>query len=166
MRIFLTKLLASSLLGLTVSLSWASTNDPLLGYWRTIDDETGFAKAIVQIQEAQNGTYLSTIVATVDRPDYVAAEKCINCPAPFTDRKIVGLPILWNLSNSDQSTRGKEKRYAKGFLIDPLSGKFYQISARLSGDARRLTLRGHIIGVPFIGRTQTWIRETNYSPKK
>lgn len=166
MRIFLTKLLASSLLGLTVSLSWASTNDPLLGYWRTIDDETGFAKAIVQIQNTENGSYLSTIVATVERPDYVAAEKCMNCPAPFTDRKIVGMPLLWNLRATDQTGSGNERRYTDGYLIDPLSGKFYQISARLSGDGRRLTLRGHIIGVPFIGRTQTWIRDTHYSSKK
>ena len=158
------RFVAFGLLAMSASLSLAA--DPILGHWRTIDDETGFAKAIVHIQEAQNGTYLSTIVATVDRPDYVAAEKCMNCPAPFTDRKIVGLPVLWNLRNSNEETRGKEKRYADGFLIDPLSGKFYQISARLSGDARRLTLRGHIIGVPFIGRTQTWIRETNYTPKK
>lgn len=166
MRGVLIRLMTVGLLGLQAGVSWAATNDPLLGYWRTIDDETGFAKAIVQIQEAQNGSYLSTIVATVDRPDYIAAEKCINCPAPFTDRKIIGLPLLWNLRTMDQTGRDGEKRYDKGYLIDPLSGKFYQIAARLSADGRRLTLRGHIIGIPLVGRTQTWLRDTTYTPTK
>lgn len=166
MRRFITKLITLSLLSLYAGLSLANTNDPLLGYWRTIDDETGFAKAIVQIQIAANGSYLSTIVATVDRPDYIAAERCINCPAPFTNRKIIGLPLLWNLRTVDHTGSNHETRYDKGYLIDPLSGKFYQISARLSADGRRLTLRGHIIGVPFVGRTQTWMRDTNYTPVK
>lgn len=165
MRSFLIRLMTTFLLGLTASLSWANANDPILGYWRTIDDTTGFAKAIVRIQNAQNGSYLATIVATVERPDYTPAEKCINCPAPFTDRKIIGLPLLWNLRASEKLTRSNEKRYVDGFVIDPLSGKFYQGEARVSRDGRRLTLRGHIIGVPFMGRTQTWLREVDYKPK-
>lgn len=165
MRNLLAYIMAFCMFGLTATVAWANPADPILGYWRTIDDETGFAKAIVHIQNAQNGSYLSTIVATVERPDYTPAERCINCPAPFTDRKIVGIPLLWNLRAADKAGRGNERRYDKGYLIDPLSGKFYQISARLSSDGRRLTLRGHIIGVPFIGRTQTWIREADYKPK-
>lgn len=160
-----TRFIAACLLSLTASLSWANANDPILGYWRTIDDTTGFAKAIVHIQNAQNGTYLATIVATVERPDYTPAEKCINCPAPFTDRKIIGLPILWNLRSSDKTNRANEKQYTNGYVIDPLSGKFYQGEVRISRDGRRLTLRGHVIGVPFMGRTQTWLREANYQPK-
>ena len=155
------RLIAICLLSLTSSLTWADANDPILGYWRTIDDETGFAKAIVHIQNAQNGSY----VATVERPDYTPAEKCRNCPAPFTDRKIIGLPILWNIKASDKVGRGNEKRYVDGFVIDPLSGKFYQGEARVSRDGRRLTMRGHIIGIPFLGRTQTWLREIDYKPK-
>ena len=165
MRNLLAYIMAFCMFGLTASAAWANPAEPILGYRRTIDDETGFAKAIVHIQNAQNGSYLSTIVATVERPDYTPAERCINCPAPFTDRKIVGIPLLWNLRAADKAGRGNERRYDKGYLIDPLSGKFYQISARLSSDGRRLTLRGHIIGVPFIGRTQTWIREADYKPK-
>ncbi len=164
-RIF-SALVTTLALSLSSVAVYAANDDQISGYWRSIDDATGFAKAIVQIQEAQNGSYLSTIVATVDRPDYIAAEKCINCPAPFTDRKIIGLPLLWNLRTMDQTGRGGEKRYDKGYLIDPLSGKFYQIAARLSADGRRLTLRGHIIGIPLVGRTQTWLRDTTYTPTK
>lgn len=162
---YLIRLMAICLFSITSTLTLANPNDAILGYWRTIDDATGFAKAIVIVQKAQNGSYLGTIVATVERPDYTPAEKCQNCPAPFTDRKIIGLPILWNLQPSDKLGRSNEKRYVGGYVIDPLNGKFYQGEARVSRDGRRLTMRGHIIGVPFLGRTQTWLRETDYKPK-
>jgi len=165
MRNLWVRLVATCLISVSASVAWASTVDPILGHWRTIDDSTGFAKAIVHIQEAQNGSYLGTIVATVERPDYTPAERCIKCPAPFTDRKIIGLPILWNLKASEATNRAKEKQYVGGYVIDPLSGKFYQGEVRLSRDGRRLTLRGHVIGVPFLGRTQTWLREADYKPK-
>lgn len=165
MRNLLAYIMAFCMFGLSATVAWANPADPILGYWRTIDDTTGFAKAIVHIQNAQNGSYLGTIVATVARPDYTPAEKCINCPAPFTDRKIIGLPILWNLRSSDKTNRANEKQYTNGYVIDPLSGKFYQGEVRISRDGRRLTLRGHVIGVPFMGRTQTWLREANYQPK-
>lgn len=165
MRKLLAYILAFCMFGLTATVVSANPADPILGYWRTIDDTTGFAKAIVHIQNAQNGTYIATIVATVERPDYIPAEKCRNCPAPFTDRKIVGLPLLWNLRVSEQNQGGSEKQYVGGYVIDPLSGKFYQGQAKVSRDGRRLTLRGHIIGVPFMGRTQTWLREVDYKPK-
>lgn len=146
-------------------LAYADGSDPILGYWRTIDDTTGFAKAIVQIQATESGSYVGTILATVERPDYTPAEKCMNCPPPFTDRKIIGLPVVWNLKSSHDANRANERQYSDGYVIDPLNGKFYQGNVRVSRDGRRMTLRGHIIGVPFMGRTQTWFREVDYKPK-
>lgn len=167
MRGFLIGLLTTGLLGLPVTLSWAAENDPILGYWRTIDDTTGFAKAVVQVQNTENGMYSATIVTTLARPDYTPAKYCLQCPAPFTDREIIGLPVLWNLRSSEKSGSNNEKMYTDGYVIDPLSGKIYQSEARISRDGRRLTLRGNVIGVPLIGqgRTQTWLREANYHPK-
>lgn len=161
MRGLLIGLLTTGLLGLNVSLSWANTSDPLLGYWRTIDDETGFAKAIVQIQKASNGTYIGNIVETVERPNYTAAEFCVDCPAPFTNRRLVDMPVVWNMKPDPN----KELHYTGGYIIDPLSGKIYALETRLSADNRRLRIRGKIIGAGFLNRTQTWQRENNYTPK-
>ena len=79
----------------------------------------------------------------------------------------LGLPVLWNLRSSEKSGNNSEKMYTDGYIIDPLSGKIYQSEARVSNDGRRLTLRGHIIGMPLMGqgRTQTWLREANYTPR-
>ncbi len=167
MRGFLIGLLTTGLLGLNLSAACATESDPILGYWRTIDDTTGFAKAVVQVQNTENGTYSATIVATLARPDYTPAKQCHNCPAPFTDREIIGLPVLWNLRTSDKTGSNTENTYTNGYVIDPLSGKIYQSEAKVSRDGRRLTLRGHIVGMPLMGqgRTQTWLREANYGSK-
>ena len=167
MRGFLIGLLSTGLLSLHVSLAWADETDPIIGYWRTIDDTTGFAKAVVQVQNTENGAYSATVIATVARPDYTPAKYCNNCPAPFTDREIIGLPVLWNLRPSEKSSSNSDKLYSNGYVIDPLSGKIYQSEAKVSRDGRRLTLRGHVVGMPLMGqgRTQTWLREANYTPK-
>lgn len=166
MRIFLVSLLSAGLLGFGIGAASAAGEDPIVGYWRTIDDTTGFAKAVVQVQNTENGVYSATVVATLPRPDYTPAKYCNNCPAPFTDREIIGMPVLWNLRTSDKPSSNSEKNYTNGYVIDPLSGKIYQSEARVSRDGRRLTLRGHVVGAPLIGqgRTQTWLRDTSYTP--
>lgn len=139
----------------------ANNNDQINGYWRSIDDTTGFAKAIVEIKMASNGTYLATVAETIERPNYTAAEFCVDCPAPFTNRKVVDMPVVWNLKADPK----REFYYTGGYIIDPLSGKIYGLEARLSPDNRRLRMRGKVIGAGFLNRTQTWVRENNYTPK-
>ena len=148
-------------LTLGASLAHAAQPDDILGYWRTIDDETGFAKAIVHIQKAKDGTYLGTVAETVERPDYTPAEFCQDCPAPFINRRIVDMPLIWNMKVDPR----KELSYTGGYAIDPLSGKIYAGDIRLSQDGRRLSMRGKVIGAGFLNRTQTWLRENNYKPK-
>lgn len=163
MSTFLSRTLIAASLSLGAWTAHAEpTTDDIVGYWRTIDDKTGFAKAVVQIQKANNGTFVGTIVRTVPRPDYTPAEKCRNCPKPFTDRKIIGLPLLWNIK-SDGTTDVNRWRYVEGYAIDPLSGKIYHGKAKVSADGRRLMLRGYI-GFSALGRTQIWIREDKNSP--
>jgi uncharacterized protein (DUF2147 family) len=148
-------------MGLSTVTVYASDADQITGYWRTIDDATGFAKAIVQIQKSSNGSYLGSVVETIERPNYTAAEFCVDCPAPFTNRKLTEMPVVWNLKPDPK----KEFHYTDGYLIDPLSGKIYALESRLSPDNRRLRMRGRVIGAGFLNRTQTWIREANYTPK-
>lgn len=141
------------------------TNAPsptdIAGYWRNIDDVTGFSKGIVHIQPTTNGTYFGRIVDIIPRPNYVPMERCNNCPEPFKDQKILGLTAVWNLQANLKSTRN----YHDGYVIDPLNGKIYAADVRVSADGRRLTLRGSVIGASLLKRSQTWIREPNYVPK-
>ncbi len=132
--------------------AWAA--DSPEGNWRTIDDRSGFAKALVRIVKEADGTYSGTITKTIPRPDYTPQDFCHNCPAPYTGQKIVGLKILSGLqvdpNNPNQLINGK--------VLDPLSGKLYNCKAKLSNEGRRLSIRGYI-GVSMLGRTQVWLHD-------
>ena len=144
------------------SAAQAVDPDSIVGYWRTIDDETGFAKAVVQIQKSKDGKYIGAIVETIPRPDYTPVSICQKCPAPFTNKNVMDIPLVWNLKVDPN----KESSYTNGYVIDPLSGKIYAVDLQISPNGRRILLRGKVIGAGFLNRTQTWLREINYKPKQ
>jgi uncharacterized protein (DUF2147 family) len=149
--------LSAGLLAVSSMSAMAAQNpDDVIGYWRTIDDQTGFSKAIVRIQKAVDGTYLGTIVKIIPRPDYTPKVYCYRCPQPFTGKKILGLPLLWNAKYNDNGR--STISYGDAYVIDPLSGKIYNGKMKLSPDNRRLIMRGYV-GVSALGRTQIWVRE-------
>ncbi|MEY2863825.1 MAG: hypothetical protein RLY58_1532 [Pseudomonadota bacterium] len=122
------------------------------GVWRTIDDRTGFARALVKIQKTPDGQYHGMITRVLPRPDYTPKKTCQNCPKPFTDQPIEGLHLLWNLHEEGSTTK-----LVGGYIIDPLTGNIYNCKANLSKDGRRLAMRG-FTDVSMLGRSQTWIR--------
>ena len=138
------------LLGM-MSLTHASD---LAGTWRTVDDKTGYVRAIVQVEKMKDNTYVGTIVKDFPAPGELALTHCQNCPAPFTNKPIIGLTILQKFrANPDSKTD-----FIDAKVLDPRSGKTYQAKARLNSSGNRLTLRG-FIGISLIGRSQTWIRQ-------
>lgn len=153
-RTFKSLLIASTLS--LLSLTTYAAPQPIEGIWRTIDDKTGFAKALVKIEYMPKYGYVGTIIKIIPRPDYTPKEFCVKCPQPFTDRKILGITPLWGLEAKDPEGR----LYEGGFILDPLSGHIYRSKAKISADGRRLTMRGYI-GISVLGRTQTWIREVD-----
>lgn len=48
--------------------------------------------------------------------------------------------------------------YIGGQILDPDNGKVYHSTVRLTDDGKRLSVRGYI-GVPMLGRSQTWMRQ-------
>lgn len=142
------KILAALLLSFSSSAVFA---EDLSGSWKNIDDKTGSSKAILEIRQETNGTYTAKIVKVTPRPGYTAKETCVNCPAPYTDKPILGMDVLKGL----KPTAGSN--FTQGKIIDPLSGHIYSMKAKLSPNGKRLTLRGYV-GVSALGRSQTWIR--------
>ena len=142
--------------GMSLTGQVMAAPDSITGYWRTIDDRTGFAKGIVRIDRATDGTYSATVVKAIPRPGYTPKEFCINCPAPYTGKRIVGITHLTGLKQQSDNAR----QFDGGKILDPLSGKIYSCKARLSPDGRRLTMRGYM-GVSLLGRSQSWLRETD-----
>ncbi|MCY1161519.1 hypothetical protein D9M71_11370 [compost metagenome] len=124
----------------------------LSGTWQQIDDKTGSPKAIIEIHKSSNNTFTGKVVKITPRLGYTPWEKCVNCPSPYTDQPILGLEIFKNLKFEG------ENLYAGGQILDPLSGKIYNLKGKQSTNGKRLLLRGYI-GISAIGRTQTWIRQ-------
>ncbi len=149
-------------LGLAASGLAQAVPDDILGYWRVIDDRTGFAKAIAFFNKNADGYYVGRIMSTIPRPDYTPITVCQKCPPPFTNRKVIGMPVAWFKANPT-AIEGKTWEYTQGHALDPIQGRIYQGKAKISPDRRRLTMRGYL-GVSLLGRTQTWIREDAGSP--
>ncbi|OAL80852.1 DUF2147 domain-containing protein [Acinetobacter sp. ANC 4779] len=126
--------------------------EDITGTWKTIDDKTGSSKAILEMRQENNGTYTAKIIKVTPRPGYTPKETCINCPAPYTNKPILGLDILTGLKAAD------DYHFVNAKVLDPLTGKIYSGKAKLSANGKRLTLRGYV-GVSALGRSQTWIKQ-------
>ena len=138
--------------GLTLSmLCGGAFAQDLTGTWQQIDDKSGSPKAIIEIRKESNNTYTGKIVKITPRPGYTPKEICDNCPAPYTNKPILGLDIATGLKQTDNST------YTGGKILDPNTGKVYGLKAKLSANGKRLHMRGYL-GVSALGRNQIWIR--------
>ena len=148
----MTKLMNSGLL-LAVALLFSATalaQSPV-GEWRTIDDETGEPKSIVEIYE-QDGKLFGKIVQILPEG---RSTICDDCEGEYAGRELIGAVILRDLERDGDEWDG-------GKITDPKNGKTYNVKMSLQ-DANTLDVRG-FIKVPLmgsaLGRTQTWYRVT------
>ncbi|GIL21639.1 MAG: hypothetical protein BroJett042_01520 [Bacteroidota bacterium] len=120
----------------------------IAGKWKTIDDETGKPKSVVEIAE-RNGKFYGKIVRLFRGPAEDQDPICDKCPADDDryKKKIIGMEILRNLGKDDDE-------YSGGTILDPNNGKIYRCKVWLEGN--NLKLRGYL--GPFF-RTQTWLPE-------
>lgn len=115
------------------------------GLWKTIDDNTGRPRSVVEITD-QGGRLHGRIVKLFrdagEDPDPV----CDECPGDRKDRKVIGLEIIRDLVRD-----GSE--WEDGTILDPENGKVYDCKIWLENGT--LKVRGY---VAFFFRTQTWLR--------
>jgi len=145
----LPSLLASAALVLASASAFAQQASPV-GLWKTIDDETGKPKALVRITEA-NGEFRGTIEKLFRAPGEDQNPTCDKCEGDLKDKPVLGMTILTGMKPD-----GSE--YGGGRILDPNNGKLYKSKMSLADGGRKLNVRGYI-GMPMLGRTQTWVRE-------
>ena len=143
------QLFGALILSVMSSLSFA---EDITGMWQSIDDKTGAPKALVEIRKEANGTYAGKIVKITPRAGYTPKETCVDCPAPYTNKPILGLDVMTGLK------QGEGLNYVNGRILYPNSGKVYSMKAKLSSNGKRLHLRGYV-GVSALGRNQIWLRD-------
>jgi uncharacterized protein (DUF2147 family) len=138
-----------------VALSFASSplmaaNVSPVGTWRSIDDNTKKERSIIRIAD-QNGELQGVVEKLFDQPGDDPSHLCKECKGERKDKPIIGMTILWGLKQDGNSWTGGE-------ILDPHNGKVYRCKLTPSADGKTLDVRG-FIGVSFIGRSQTWLRQ-------
>ena len=113
------------------------------GKWKTIDDETGQAKSIVEITKKADGKYYGKVIQLLIKP---AHANCIDCKDDRKNKPILGMEVI-----RDMQKDGSE--FTGGTITDPKTGKTYKCNISRDGD--KLNVRGYV-GFSFIGRSQTW----------
>ncbi len=115
-----------------------------IGKWKTIDDNTGKTKSVVEISE-KNGKLFGMVLELFDpeKPDPVCEECASDDPRYM--KPIVGLEVIRNMVKD-----GSE--YEDGDILDPENGKVYR--CKLWVEDGKLKVRGYI---SFLYRTQTWL---------
>ena len=119
------------------------------GLWKTIDDETKAEKSLVRITDG--GGVLTGKVEKIltDKAD----AKCVECTDERKDQPVQGMTILRDIK-PDAAEKGT---WVGGDILDPNNGKIYKVLLKLVDGGKKLDVRGYI-GMPMLGRTQTWHR--------
>ena len=125
----------------------SQTNDPITGSWKTYDDETNQPAAIVLISE-KNGLFSGVVTKLLDPTALPTCEKCTDARK---GKSVVGMEILTGLKKTSDA-------YSGGQILDPDDGEIYRATIHLTDQGNKLDLRAYI-GIPLLGRTQTWTRE-------
>lgn len=128
---------------LIIFTSMIFAQNTIVGKWKTIDDETGKAKSIVEIYE-KNGKIFGKIIELFREPNEDQDPICTKCEDYRKNQKIRGMVIITNLVKKDDV-------YEDGEILDPKKGKIYRCKMWLENGL--LKVRGYW---GFIYRTQTW----------
>lgn len=134
-------------------LAWATVpavaQDTPVGLWKTIDDDGKTVKTLIRISES-GGVLSGTIEKLLDPK---AATVCTKCTDDRKDKPVVGMAIIRGI----QRNAGDATLWDGGEVLDPENGSAYRLRLRPADGGKRLEVRG-FIGVPMIGRSQTWVR--------
>jgi len=120
----------------------------IVGYWKTIDDETHKPKSVVHIYKAKDGKYYGRIVKLFREKGEDPNPKCDKCPGDRKNKPIIGMVILTKLEKV-----GKNE-WDNGRILDPNNGKIYDCKMWIEDG--KLQVRGYL-GWSLIGRSQTWV---------
>ena len=123
-----------------------------IGLWKSFDEQTGKPKALIRIAET-NGEFKGKIEKVFSpNGEEEQDRKCVKCEGIEKDQPIVGMTILTGLKQDGDEYNG-------GHILDPANGKTYNSKMTLVEGGKKLSVRGYVMGMSFLGRSQTWTRE-------
>lgn len=127
-------------------LFFSGNAQSIFGKWKTIDDETGLEKSIVEIYQVNGKAYAKVLqVLEKGKEDKI----CDQCSGANKNKPVKGMVIINGLTQDGDEWSG-------GKILDPKNGKEYKCYITLE-EPNKLKVRGYI-GFALIGRTQYWYR--------
>lgn len=119
-----------------------------VGLWKTIDDDGKTEKSLVRISEAGG-----LVSGKIEKIFEVAKqnEVCEKCSDERKNQPVQGMTIIRSAKKGDDGV------WTGGDILDPTNGKVYRLNLKPVDGGKRLEVRGYI-GMPMLGRTQTWLR--------
>lgn len=136
--------LAFFLLLFVSSASYAQRD--IFGKWKTVDDETGEVKSVVEIFEKDGKAY-GKIIKLNRKPHQDQNPLCDECEGDKKDQPILGMTIITAMEYD-----AEDDEWENGEILDPSDGDIY--SLKLWREGEKLKVRGYIA---FFFRTQTWL---------
>lgn len=124
--------------------SQSVSSQQIFGTWKTIDEKTGKARAVVEIYEKEGMAY-GKIIETFPEDGDDLDPICTKCDGTDKDQKIIGMDIIRDMSIDGDT-------WTSGTILDAEYGKTY--SCKLWCEEGVLKVRGY---VAFFYRTQEWL---------
>jgi len=126
---------------------FAQDMSTITGLWKTFDDDTNQPAALVEIT-VKDGIYSGVIKKILDPSALPTCEKCTDSRK---GKPVLGMEILTGLKKFGES-------YGEGRILDPDDGEIYRTEMKVKDQGSKLEVRAYI-GIPLLGRTQTWVKE-------
>jgi uncharacterized protein (DUF2147 family) len=128
--------------------------EDVVGFWKTIDDETKKPQSIVGIYEHE-GKYFGRIILTYNDKGGIndSIENPKNrAPGVVGEPYYAGMDIMWDLKKEGS-------KYTDGRILDPEKGRIYH--AEMWPDRGNLIVRGEVW---IFGANQEWLPAANDFP--
>ena len=140
--------IAAAILLAAAGLAHAQTTPA--GLWKTIDDDGKTEKSLVRIVDTA-GVLSGKVEKIFDAAKQDA--KCEECSDARKGQPVLGLTIIQGV----KANAGEAGLWDGGEILDPNNGKTYKVRLKPVNGGKTLEVRGYI-GMPMLGRTQTWQR--------
>jgi uncharacterized protein (DUF2147 family) len=122
-----------------------------VGLWKTIDDASKKEISLIRISET-GGVYSGRLEKLLD-PNSKSDAVCDKCTDERKGQPIVGMQLIKGVKQNDSD----KALFDSGEILDPGNGKTYKVRLTPIDGGKSLAVRGYI-GMPLLGRTQTWVR--------
>jgi uncharacterized protein (DUF2147 family) len=131
-----------------VGLFFSVSGQSVKGKWKTIDDETGKPRSVVEIFE-RNGKLYGRVEKLFREPHEEQDPFCKECADDRRNKRVIGMEIIRDMMKDGSDYEG-------GTICDPKNGKVYDCEFWLDEkNPDILHVRGYIL---FFFRTQSWQR--------